>query len=601
MEVIMRIHKVLNVLITVVLFLTLLPFSTKAAETPSVNVVASKTNPAVGEDVTFSINLKNFIAPSNNLSSFEVKVNYDSTFWDTASDKVEFSDYIKSLQPSQYEMPVNSISNGTVHFALSIYKNDQVTYFSGDGTLFSFKLKPKKNGLTDVNIGKSLFVQIDKPGINVAHGKGNANLNIGGETAPPPPPIVPPIDPGTGGNPYPEVIPVMPAEVDRTQTTTEDGQTKETIGFNGDKAKQTIERAKNSKSVAVEIKVNDKTKEADFISFSTSSETITQLVSNNLYLIITSDKGQMELSVDTLKTLKGNVTIDLFLLTDPKKKEATNQLINENVKNGRSVGMPTEIATNFSGKTKITLPLIAEQLPKDAEALTDYLKTLGVFVQHSDGSLEFLKGVIQYDKDGKAVAISIMVEKFSTFTVISDKYAKQAYVDDEEISSYAYESVYKAQQLGIMSGVNGKFSPAQNVTRAQFTKMIVEMLGEEPASTSSKSFKDVSSDYWAYGYIMKAVELGIIKGVTPDTFKPGATITREQVALMLGRAYKLKASSTPVEFQDQNKIQEEAVPYVQALQEKGVITGNKGNFNPKQNVTREMAAVISVRMIESIK
>lgn len=597
----MRIHKFLKMLLTVVLMLTIIPFSTKATETPSVNVVASKANPAVGEDVTFSINLKNFNAPTNNLSSFEVKLNYDSAYWDAVSEKPELGDFLKTLQPSQYEMPVNSISNGTVHFALSIFKNDQVSYFSGDGTLFTFKLKPKKNGLTDVNITKSLFVQITKPGVNVAHGKGNANVNIGGETAPPPPPVIPPIDPGTGGDPNPEVIPVMPAEVDRTETTTENGQVKETISFTGDKAKQTIEQAKKSKSVAVEIKVNDATQEADFVSFTTSSETISQLVSNNLYLIFTSEKGQMELSVETLKTIKGNVSIDLFLLTDPVKVEKTNQLITENVKNGHRVGQPTEIVTNFIGKTKISLPLDSSKLPKEAKALSDYLKTLGVFVQHSDGSLEHVKGEIQYDKDGKPVAISIMIDKFSTFTIVSNLYVKQVYADDKEISSYAYDAVYSAQQLGIMAGVNGKFSPTQQVTRAQFTKIIVEMLGEVPVATSTKSFKDVPSHYWAYGYIMKAVELGIIKGVTPETFKPGATITREQVALMLGRAYKLKASSTPVEFNDQDKITNEALPYVQALQEKGIMNGNKGNFNPKQNVTREMAAVIAVRILETIK
>jgi hypothetical protein len=599
----MRIHKCLNVLLTVVLILSFLPFSTKAAETeaPSVNVVASKTNPALGEDVTFSINLKNFIAPSNNLSSFEVKLSYDSAYWDAVSEKSDYGDFLKTLQPSQYEMPVNSISNGTVHFALSIFKNDQVSYFSGDGNLFTFKLKPKKNGLTDVNITKSLFVQITKPGVNVAHGKGNANVNIGGETAPPPPPVIPPIDPGTGGNPNPEVIPVMPAEVDRSKSTTDDGKVKESISFTGDKAKQTIEKAKKSKSVAVEIKVNDEAKEADVVSFTISSDTISQLVTNNLYLIFTSEKGKMELSVETLKTIKGNVTIDLFLLTDTSKLEKTNQLISENVKNGHRVGQSTEIVTNFIGKTKISLPLDFSKLPEGEEAMSKYLKTLGVFVQHSDGSLQYVKGDIQFDKDGKPVAISIMVDKFSTFTVVSDQYVKQVYVDDKEISSYAYDSVYTAQQLGIMAGVNGKFSPTQQVTRAQFTKIIIEMLGEDSVATSTKSFKDVPSNYWAYGYIMKAVELGIIKGVTPETFKPGATITREQVALMLGRAYKLKASSTPVEFNDQEKITKEALPYVQALQEKGVITGNKGNFNPKQNVTREMAAVIAVRMIESIK
>jgi hypothetical protein len=388
----MKLHTFFKVMVAIVFLLALLPFPTNAAEAPFVQVVASKANPAVGEEVTFSVNLKNFNAPSHNLSSFEVKLGFDPSYWEAESNKVEFGPYIQSLQAHQYEMPVKSVNPtvGSVHMALSIYKNDSVTYFSGDGTLFTFKLKPKKNGLTDVFIGKSLFVQISKPGVNITHGKGSVSLNIGGTTPPPPPPI-----------------------------------------------------------------------------------------------------------------------------------------------------------DNGGGDT-----------------------TPGAPVENPVTPVEVVK-----------------------------------YVDDAKISPYAYTSVYKAQELGIMSGLNSepRFGPSQSLTRAQFTKIILTMLGEKPAANSSQSFKDVPRDNWAYDYIMKAVDLGIIKGLTKETFDPGATITREQVALMIGRAYKIKPSKTQVTFKDETKINKEALPYIKALQEKRIIMGNQGLFQPKQTVTREMAAVIAVRMIETFK
>ncbi|MHC0037514.1 S-layer homology domain-containing protein [Pseudoneobacillus sp. C159] len=588
----MKIYRYMYLLLATVLLFAVVPVQAFAAEAPMVQVVGSKATPAMGEEVTFSVNLKNFVAPSNNLSSFEVKLDFDSSAWDTVTDKNELGEYIKSLKSGSYEMPVNTVGNGTVHFGLSIYKNENTAYFSGDGTLFTFKLKAKKNGLTDVSITKSLFVQISKPGVNVAHGKGNARIDIGGTTPPPPPPI----DPGTVIAPPVQEVPIMPAMVERKQSATPDGKTQETISFNGENAKKTIEQAVKSKSKAVEIRVNGSGKEADTISFTMSGDTISQLVAQNLYLIINSVKGQMELTVDILKSLKSDVKVDLFLQSDSTKLEMTKKLITENVRHGQVAGQSTEIKTNFSGRTKVTLPL--DSNGKD-------VSSLGVFIQHSDGTVEFVKGEIQKDKDGKPVTITLWVDRFSTFTIVSNLYVKQVYVDDFKISAYANESVYKAQELGLMSGVNSapEFAPAQAMTRAQFTKIILEMLGEKPAASSKTSqFKDVTEDHWAFGYIAKAVELGIVKGATPDSFKPGAFITREQMALMLGRAYKLQAgSATGAAFHDEAKISTEALPFIKILQEKGVINGDKGFFRPKQNVTREMAAVIAVRMLESLK
>jgi hypothetical protein len=594
----MRVQRFVKGLVVALLLFAMVPVSGLAAETPSIQVVADKTTPAVGENVTFSINLKNFVAPANQLSSFEVKLKYDSTVWDAVSTQTTFGEYLNTLKANQYEMPVNKVGEGAVHFALSVFKSDQVTYFSGDGTLVTFQLKPKKDGLTAVTFSKSLVVQISHPGVNVSHNQVSGSVNIGG-TPPPPPPV----EPGTGGIPGSEVLPITPAEVERNRTT-ENGQVKETIQFNGDPANRTIEQAKKNQSKAVEIKVKSNNQEADFTLLSISKEAITKLVDHNLFLLITSDKGHIELPVETLKSLGKNITIELSHQTDNAKILETEKMIAEQVKNGRVLGTSTTIQTNFSGKTKVTLPLTVASLPKEEAKLADYLKTLGVFVQHSDGTWELVKGEIKYDTAKKPVSITIQIDRFSTFTVISDLFLKKTYVDEKDISSYAFDAVYKAQELGIMSGINDepKFAPAQPMTRAQFTKMIVTMLGEQPGSNTTLSFTDVSENHWAHGYIATAVKLGIIKGVSPSTFNPGGTITREQMALMIGRAYDLKPNASPsVHFKDEQKISKEALSYIQVLQEKGVMTGSNGQFNPKQSVTREMAAVITVRVVEKLE
>ena len=59
--------------------------------------------------------------------------------------------------------------------------------------------------------------------------------------------------------------------------------------------------------------------------------------------------------------------------------------------------------------------------------------------------------------------------------------------------------------LGVVDGVGGgKFEPANNLTRAQFCKMAIVMMGieaQEPGYRSRTIFTDVASTHWARGYI----------------------------------------------------------------------------------------------------
>ena len=92
---------------------------------------------------------------------------------------------------------------------------------------------------------------------------------------------------------------------------------------------------------------------------------------------------------------------------------------------------------------------------------------------------------------------------------------------------------YLVDQNVISGYADGSFRPNENVTRAQFAKMLVLAAGWNVVTPATPSFNDVSSNYWAYGYIETAVSHGVISGYGDGSFRPGNPVTRGQVAKMI--------------------------------------------------------------------
>ncbi len=109
----------------------------------------------------------------------------------------------------------------------------------------------------------------------------------------------------------------------------------------------------------------------------------------------------------------------------------------------------------------------------------------------------------------------------------------------EDTEGFEFEaSVLRLADLGIISGYpDGTFKPDNLVTRAEFAKMIVCMLGLESAAKSLKGeavpFADVDADDWAAGYINVAQMMGIVNGYEDGTFRPQDNITYAEALKMV--------------------------------------------------------------------
>lgn len=96
------------------------------------------------------------------------------------------------------------------------------------------------------------------------------------------------------------------------------------------------------------------------------------------------------------------------------------------------------------------------------------------------------------------------------------------------------------RMLGAVEGSGGKFDPSGSLTRAQFCKMAVIVMGNGELANTYRNrtiFPDVRASHWARGYVnlASAGETCLIKGNPDGTFRPDSVITYGQAVTILMR------------------------------------------------------------------
>jgi len=134
----------------------------------------------------------------------------------------------------------------------------------------------------------------------------------------------------------------------------------------------------------------------------------------------------------------------------------------------------------------------------------------------------------------------------SKYTVL--EYSK-SYLDVPS-SHWAFGAIQELSALHVVNGMSSElFAPDRTTTRAQFVTMLVRTLGIE-SDQANTGFMDVAGHAWYAEAVAAAVQAGIVEGVSEHRFAPEATLTREQMALLLVRAYEYKSGKT-LEFGDE--------------------------------------------------
>lgn len=171
-----------------------------------------------------------------------------------------------------------------------------------------------------------------------------------------------------------------------------------------------------------------------------------------------------------------------------------------------------------------------------------------------------------------------------------------AFTDVRDIPSHHfYDAVMKYSAAGMISGYSdGTFKPGQNITRQDAAKLLALVLDLDVKNVSDPGFKDVSKTSPYYSYIAALVEAGIISGYEDNTFKPGDSLTRAQMAKIITLGFELEdVNSFQLPFKDINDKQWH-MEFVRTLYAHEITTGTTPTtFSPNAFVTRgQMASFV---------
>ena len=168
-------------------------------------------------------------------------------------------------------------------------------------------------------------------------------------------------------------------------------------------------------------------------------------------------------------------------------------------------------------------------------------------------------------------------------------------------SDWYYDAVQYVYDRGIMTGMDeNTFAPDSAVARAQLALMLHRMEGT-PETENENLFPDVSEGDWYAEAVQWASEAGIVTGYSNGRFGPADSVTREQLAAMLYRYAGSPAAGGMAisEFTDASSVSDYATDAVTWALGEGILTGmGDGTLAPQGTATRAQAAAMLMRFVE---
>ena len=234
-----------------------------------------------------------------------------------------------------------------------------------------------------------------------------------------------------------------------------------------------------------------------------------------------------------------------------------------------------------------------------------------------------IKGLTVTDKDGNRVSVTDNGDGTYTFTqpdgrvtitaefelmeagstgCAKDGTCPIAEFSDASPTAWYHDGVHYCLENGMMHGYgNGEFRPNSNVTRAEVAQILYNREGR-PSANAGGAFKDVPKDMWCFSAVTWGQEKGLLKGYNDGGFRPGESITREQLAAIIWRYAGSPAAEGSLSFTDANSIASYAKDAALWAAREGIIGGyNDGSFGPGRSATRAETATILARYINSLK
>ena len=172
--------------------------------------------------------------------------------------------------------------------------------------------------------------------------------------------------------------------------------------------------------------------------------------------------------------------------------------------------------------------------------------------------------------------------------------------------AWAADAINELAEKGIIKGTSETtFSPANNITRADFAILLVRAFGL--SSDNTENFADVlDTDYFAKELAI-ARNCGIVGGIGDNKYAPRNTITRQDMMVIVYRALSstlvgegLRALplTDEVSYPDFDTVADYAKEAVAFLISEDLVNGKNGLIDPTSYTTRAEVAVLIKRILD---
>ncbi|WP_158301939.1 Ig-like domain-containing protein [Paenibacillus mesophilus] len=370
------------------------------------------------------------------------------------------------------------------------------------------------------------------------------------------------------------------------RTTDADGRKTDEVTLTPEQAALTVKQLESAGSQSARMVIPDPKDEVAELNVKIPQASTSVLANGNVGLEIFTNNVRIDIPGSSLQGMKE----DVYFRIVPVKEEDERKEIEQRAKTEQAVriaagsgsaqvvGHPMTIETNLQSRpVTLVLPL------ESADYTEQQQRDMGVFIEHSDGTKEFVKGeIVPYDDTGK-LGIRFAIAKFSTFTIVHM---------EGWGASTAERALHKAYITGYSDGT---FGPERSITRAEMAAILARTVDKASDEAKGIAYNDVPSGYWAKEFIDKAAKTGLMQGYPDASFRPDQTITRAEMAAI---AAKLRhdVQSLNSDFTDTNGHWAQTA--ISRAKSAGIIDGfPDATFRPEQPLTRAEAVTIINRLL----
>lgn len=181
------------------------------------------------------------------------------------------------------------------------------------------------------------------------------------------------------------------------------------------------------------------------------------------------------------------------------------------------------------------------------------------------------------------------------------------YVVPDYLDHWGEEPISFLVDKNVIKGyTDGSFKPNNDITRAEYTTVVLNAYNIPQIKPKTPSFKDVKTSDWFYGIVEGAHAKKMIPFATNDLFMPNKPITRQEAMIELVIAYRNNPEPPEISDQSLNLFKEKvkdwqsisklALPFMIFAYENNLITGySDGTIRPEKSISRAETATIVFR------